>query len=52
MNCPNCGRFLGNIVATIIMGDVVKKVEGTCKKCGVVDVTDGDWEREDFCDEE
>lgn len=49
----HCGRFVGNIKATIVgIDDRIIKVTGVCKKHGVVDITDQDWTYEDFFPEE
>ena len=48
IQCLNCGRFCGNVEATINGFDEIVKVEGDCKRCGHVDLTRSNWGYEDF----
>lgn len=48
MKCTNCGRFCKNVVAYKDEEGNIGKVEGVCSKCGLVDLTSGDWEFDDF----
>ena len=48
MQCPKCGKFVGNITAWVNGLDEITKVEGDCKVHGTVDVTDQDWCYEQF----
>lgn len=43
MKCPKCGRFVTNVVFTETADHEVKKVEGTCKVHGEVDIKK-DWD--------
>ncbi len=47
-NCPVCGRFCGNILATVNGLEQITKVTGTCEKHGEQDLTDQDWCSDDF----
>ena len=52
-HCPECGKFVGDIRATVSgIDEDITKVTGVCKKHGKVDVTDQDWIYEDFFPEE
>lgn len=44
MKCPECGKFLKQVEATINGANEVVKVEGICKKHGVVEPTGWDYE--------
>ena len=44
--CPRCGKYLKDVVALVDGFDQVKKVEGKCKKHGVIETND--WEYWDF----
>lgn len=46
--CPVCGKFCSHIVADMSECDGIKKVSGTCKKHGNVDLTEQDWSTEEF----
>ncbi len=47
MKCPECGRFIKDVVANINeLTDEIEEVEGICSKHGKVNPTD--WECEDF----
>ena len=48
IKCLKCGRFCKDVVATIDGLGNIKKVEGTCSKCGKVDLTNADWSYDDF----
>ena len=52
--CPSCGRFTADVVATIRGwgGDArVAEVHGTCRTHGRVDLSDQGWSWEDFAGE-
>lgn len=44
--CDQCGKFLKNVTATVNGFDEIVKVEGECKKHGVMKTND--WEYWDF----
>jgi hypothetical protein len=46
MKCPVCGRFIADVAAQINYALDIIKVEGICRKHGVVQPED--WEYEDF----
>ena len=46
-NCPICGKFCSNIMATT-HGEQITKVTGICKKHGEQDLTDQSWDGDDF----
>ncbi|GAI05989.1 unnamed protein product [marine sediment metagenome] len=48
MNCPKCGKFVGNIEATRNGLEYITKVEGICKTHGKVDLTDQEWDYDEF----
>lgn len=48
IQCMKCGRFCGNVEATVNGFDEIVKVEGDCSKCGHVDLTKSNWVYEDF----
>lgn len=48
-NCPICGKFCGNILATTNKAERIIKVTGICKIHGEQDLTDQDWDGDDFC---
>lgn len=48
MKCPHCGRFCKDVHAFKNGLGVISKVEGYCSKCGTVDLTNQDWDYEDF----
>lgn len=48
MNCPKCGRFCSNVVATVNGLEQIVHVGGTCSNCGHVDLSSGDWCAEMF----
>lgn len=50
MKCPECGKFLANVVADVNGMDEVIKVTGKCRKHGEVQPTDWCWE--DFFQQE
>ena len=45
--CPQCGRFLAAVVATIRGEEVIERVVGTCHRHGQVEA-EGDCWWEDF----
>lgn len=47
-HCPKCGRFVKEISIFANGLDEIVKVEGVCKKHGIVDVTNQDWDYDDF----
>jgi len=50
MQCPICGKFLSNVVASVNQWtERITKVEGICKIHGTVQPED--WEADDFVDE-
>jgi transcriptional regulator NrdR family protein len=49
MKCPNCDKYVSQVVATFNGADEIKRVEAECKKCGTVEPTD--WEWDDFCND-
>lgn len=44
--CPECGKFLSKVYATVNGFDEILKVTGQCKKHGEIEPTD--WEYWDF----
>lgn len=44
--CPKCGKYLSCVTALVNGFDEIIKVEGTCRKHGVVETND--WEYWDF----
>ena len=46
-HCPLCGKFVSNVIAWT-KGERIETVEGKCKKHGDVDITDQDWEGDNF----
>jgi len=48
VNCPKCGKFVGNIEATRNGLEYITKVEGICKTHGKVDLTDQEWDYDEF----
>lgn len=46
MKCPACAKFLAKVNASVNLNGDILKVEGICKKHGVVEPTD--WDYEDF----
>lgn len=48
MNCPECGRFCGDITADYNEFAGITKVHGLCARHGRVDLTNEDWCYEDF----
>jgi len=49
--CPECGRFVSFDMITVIRDglDTIIRIEGNCKKHGIVDVKNtADWCYEDF----
>lgn len=44
MKCPKCGWFLKNVVATVNGLEEIIKVQGECKRCGVVEPNDWAWD--------
>jgi len=50
-HCPKCGKFCGDIKATLNEIDGIKKVKGKCKTHGVVDLSKQSWAYEDFDNE-
>ena len=45
--CPECGKFTSKVTATINYERIIK-VEGICKKHGLVDISGGSWAWENF----
>ncbi len=48
--CPKCGKFVSDVVAHM-KAEQVEKVEGSCKKHGVMNLTGQDWSADDFEEE-
>ena len=49
IQCGKCGKFCSNITATIKgIDDTITQVNGECKTCGKVDLTNTEWVYEDF----
>lgn len=48
IQCMDCGRFCKNVIAWFNGLDEIVKVEGNCKKCGHVDLTNSNWTYEQF----
>lgn len=48
MKCLYCGRFCADVLASVNGFDQITKVEGVCRRCGKVDLTDADWCYEEF----
>ncbi len=46
MKCPECGKFLSKVEATVNGFEEIVKVNGECKKHGTVEPKD--WEADDF----
>lgn len=47
--CPKCGNFCSKIIAyKSAKGDAISEVTGDCLTHGEVDLTDQEWEADDF----
>lgn len=47
-HCPKCGKWCGKIMGTITKEWGLKKVEGNCKRHGLVDLSHQSWSVDDF----
>lgn len=46
MKCTKCGRFVSNVRFKETIDHDIKEIIGDCKRCGIVDLMDADWDWE------
>jgi len=47
-HCPKCGRFCGSVTARYDRNGGIASVDGICRVHATVDLSEQDWEWDDF----